>query len=123
MIEELGDALPAFPGEAHRTRCFAHIVNLIAKGVIKQFDVPKARAGEILDDGTEELIALAGEIELEEQDTRASANEDDNNEDDNVEGCEDERPRMSKEELQRTNKDIQPVQRVLVKVRSSNFER
>lgn len=41
MVSELEKMLPEFPGEAARTRCFAHIVNLVAKSVIKQFDAPK----------------------------------------------------------------------------------
>jgi hypothetical protein len=116
MVEELGDLIAAFPGEANRTRCFAHIINLIAKSVIKQFDVPKATAGDIWDDDVEELIGLAGEIELEELVTRASTNEDDENEDDNVEDWQDERFAMTEEVLQKLNDDVQPVRRVLVKV-------
>ena len=41
MVSELEKMLPEFPGEAARTRCFAHVVNLVAKSVIKQFDAPK----------------------------------------------------------------------------------
>jgi hypothetical protein len=65
MIDELADLVAAFAGDASRTRCFTHIINLIAKSVIKQFDVPKTKAGEVLDDGLKELIVLAGEIEIE----------------------------------------------------------
>ena len=79
--------MAAFPGERGRTQCFVHIINLITKSVIKQFDVPKAKKGEVLDDALEELIALAGDIELEECVMRESANEDDDLEDDNKEGC------------------------------------
>ena len=85
MIEELADLIATFPGEANRARCFVHIISLIAKSVIKQFDVPKAQASEVLDQGVEELMALAGEIKLEEEGMRASKNEDDENkEDDNI---------------------------------------
>ena len=66
MIDELGEIIPTFPGEPNRTRCFAHIINLVAKSVIKQFDIPKPRAGDTLDNGVADLITLAGEIELEE---------------------------------------------------------
>jgi hypothetical protein len=116
MIEELGDLVDAFPGEANRTRCFAHIINLIAKSVIKQFDIPKARAGDILDGGVEELSALARDIELEEWVTRASVSENDENDDDNFEDWEDERLGLSKELLQKLDDDVQPVRQVLVKV-------
>jgi len=36
MIEDLVDLLPDFPGDANRTQCFAHIVNLIAKSLLQQ---------------------------------------------------------------------------------------
>ncbi|TDL29000.1 hypothetical protein BD410DRAFT_702115, partial [Rickenella mellea] len=38
MTTELADLIDAFPGDANRTRCFAHILNLVAKSVIRQFD-------------------------------------------------------------------------------------
>jgi hypothetical protein len=62
MIEELQDLVAALPGEAGQTCCFTHIINLIAKSVIKQFDIPK-KAGDEPDDVLTELIALAGDIE------------------------------------------------------------
>jgi hypothetical protein len=43
MVEELGYLVAAFDGEASQTRCFVHIINLIAKSMIKQFDTPKAK--------------------------------------------------------------------------------
>jgi hypothetical protein len=67
MIEELADLLDDFPGEANRTRCFTHILNVVAKSIIKQFDVPKARAKEVLDDMANELAALAVDLDIEEQ--------------------------------------------------------
>jgi hypothetical protein len=119
MIEELGDLVDAFPGEASRTRCFAHIINLIAKSIIKQFDIPKARTGDVSDDGVEGLFVLAGEIELEEWETRTrptGTREDEEKEDDNVEDWKDERLGLSEEALQELDNDVQPVRRVLVKV-------
>ena len=41
MVSELQKMLLKFPGEVARMHCFAHIVNLVAKSVIKQFDAPK----------------------------------------------------------------------------------
>ena len=35
MIDKLADLLDDFPGEANRTRCFTHILNLVAKNIIK----------------------------------------------------------------------------------------
>jgi hypothetical protein len=120
MIEELEELVAAFPGEPGRTRCFAHILNLIAKSIIKQFDVPKAKKGEVMDDALKELITLAGNIELEERLTREGEtdDDDDNIEDDNEEGWIDERENMSREDQDKLNEDVQPVRLVLVKVRA-----
>jgi hypothetical protein len=52
--------LDDFPGSANRTRCFNHIINLVAKTITKAFDVPKKKAGENLGDGDKELLDLAG---------------------------------------------------------------
>jgi len=65
MIEELADLLDDFPGEANRTRCFTHILNLVAKSIIKQFDVLKAHANEVLDDLAKELAVLAVDLDIE----------------------------------------------------------
>lgn len=119
MVEELSEIVPTFPGEANRTRCFAHIVNLIAKSVIKQFDVPKQRAGDTSGGSVDKLIALAGDIELEERATRGYAYDNDSEiEDDNVENWTDELLGMSREEHEKLDGEIQPVRRVLVKVSS-----
>ncbi|KAG1722531.1 hypothetical protein EDD22DRAFT_760423, partial [Suillus occidentalis] len=50
MVNELSDLLEDFPGETNRTRCFLHIVNLVAKTLIRQFDVPKAKVDTIMDE-------------------------------------------------------------------------
>ncbi|TDL13591.1 hypothetical protein BD410DRAFT_698087, partial [Rickenella mellea] len=50
MVSVLADTITAFPGSANRTRCFAHILNLVAKSIIKLFDVPKSLADKALDD-------------------------------------------------------------------------
>jgi hypothetical protein len=120
MIHELCALLAAFPGAENRTRCFAHIINLIAKTIIQQFDVPKAREGEIVDEALRELRALAGDIDIEELLMKAgAAKDDDNNEeddDDNEEGWVDERGEMSEFEAEELAVDVQPVRTMLVKV-------
>ena len=39
MIDKLAKLLEEFPGAANRTRCFTHILNLVAKSIMKQFDL------------------------------------------------------------------------------------
>ena len=118
MVTELKTILDDFPGEVNRTRCFAHIINLIAKTVIQQFDIPKAREGEIVDEALKELRALAGDIDIEELLTKASTAKDDDDEDDddNEEGWVDERGEMSQFEAEELAVDVQPVRTMLVKV-------
>jgi hypothetical protein len=115
MIDELSELLEEFPGSANRTRCFNHILNLVAKSVMKQFDVPKARAGEALDAAAEALVGLSGDIESQEtyQDRDLVG---DNEKDDNSEGLVDIRQEMSDEEIAVLDKMLRPVWLVLAKV-------
>jgi hypothetical protein len=43
IIQYLGDALNKFPSTANQTRCFVHTVNLIAKSILKPFDIQKTK--------------------------------------------------------------------------------
>ncbi|KAG1843643.1 hypothetical protein C8R48DRAFT_556094, partial [Suillus tomentosus] len=38
MVDNLADILPSFPGTVNHTRCFLHMINLVAKSLIKEFD-------------------------------------------------------------------------------------
>jgi len=117
MIEELADLLDDFPGEANRTRCFTHILNLVAKSIIKQFDVPKAHADDVLDDAAKELAALAVDLDIEERISREepSGDGEDDEDEDNVDGWTDVRDGLSSEEREALDESLQPVRLVLVK--------
>ena len=69
LIQELEHMVEGFPGEANQTRCFNHILSLVAKSIVQMFDVPKNNAdGEL--SGDEALLqTLAEGIELEERET------------------------------------------------------
>ena len=41
MVEALATIMSHFSGEANRARCLAHIVNLVAKRILRQFDIPR----------------------------------------------------------------------------------
>jgi hypothetical protein len=41
MIDSLADILDDFPGLPNQMQCFAHTLNLVAKCIMKQFDIPK----------------------------------------------------------------------------------
>ena len=58
MIEHLATLINTFPGAANQTRCFAHILNLVAKRVLQQFEALKKGKG--VDD--KDLAAIVDEI-------------------------------------------------------------
>lgn len=67
MIKHLSTLVDNFPGAPNQTRCFTHILNLVAKSVLRQFDVAKKTGpvdSEQLDDATKELALLAQELDL-----------------------------------------------------------
>lgn len=43
MVEKLAEIMSDFAGEANRARCLAHIVNLVAKIILRQFDHKKKK--------------------------------------------------------------------------------
>ena len=84
MIDELEVMLEGFPGTPNQTRCFIHILNLVAKSVIKQFNLPKAKAGEALTAVAQAISTLAGDIETKESEMGGdmAQDSDDNNDED-----------------------------------------
>lgn len=44
MVKHLATLVENFPGAANQTRCFTHILNLVAKSILRQFDVAKKAA-------------------------------------------------------------------------------
>ncbi len=116
MIDELLNLLPNFPGALNRCRCFLHIVNLVAKSVLKQFDVPDDRDNAALNHTEHELIDLAMGIDMEELWTvteQGAGGDSEGN--DNTEGWVDEMVEMSSEEREELHEDIQPVHLILLK--------
>jgi len=117
MIEELESLLEDFPGAPNRARCFTHILNLVVKSILKQFDLPLAKKDDIADEVTMELMRLAGDIEEEEEVTiRDNEVADDEIEVDSTEGWVDERLQMSREELDNLDDAVRPIRFLLTKV-------
>jgi len=120
MIDELVNMLPNFAGQANRCCCFLHIVNLIAKTLLKKFDVPKKDAESALDDAETELFDLAAGIDMEMVTVaEVGAGDKDDEENDNVEGWVDEMVLLSDEEQAALHENVGPVRLVLVKVSKS----
>ena len=134
MIDHLSTLLKKFPGSANRTRCFAHILNLVAKCIMRQFDGPKAtkKGNAANNDNARALDSLAGELEEDEatDDNEAMDVDDDVElEGDNNEGIasdeeddelvEEARSEMTEDEVKDLEAAVKPVKLVLVKVHSS----
>ncbi|GBE77188.1 putative AC transposase [Sparassis crispa] len=112
IIDELTELIESFQGQANRARCFDHIINLMAKGLLHQFDVPQNEADAALDDAENALHELAKDLELgvgEGGEEREPL--------DDIEGLQDEREGMSMEDRAVLDASVQPVKLVLVMLR------
>jgi hypothetical protein len=117
LVAELADRVAHFAGDTNRTRCFLHIVNLVVKSLIHEFDASKSKANGSVSSGDKELDELTRDIDIE--DTR-TADEDPNKGIDNVdndEGWVDELQLLEEEEREQLTESIRPLKLVLVKVR------
>ncbi len=70
MVSFLSTIIDDFPGAVNHTHCFAHMVNIVAKAILKQFDVPKASAGGsgTVDNGST-IQGLSEDLDTEDQST------------------------------------------------------
>lgn len=131
MVEHLSTLVENFPGAANQTRCFTHILNLVAKSILCQFEARKKIGDaepEGNDDAMKALAALAQELELEEKAPGADELADDldeglnleedgqDNEDDEV-GLGDERDSMSEEDAAELDESLVPIRLMLTKVK------
>ena len=119
LIEWLSEVIPSFGGQGARIRCFAHVVNLVVKSILSQFDAP----GEDLEtedngDLQESLINLAkladgliNDMEFELEEVPPEERNADNND-----GWVDKQKAMSGAELKALAKDVMPAQRMVLKV-------
>lgn len=111
MIEELANLLNNFPGAANQTRCFTHILNLVVKSILAQFELPKGKAN-IAD----KILKLAEGLELEEEISAKEGEEGEEGDDDNVEGWIDEREEMNEQQLEALEARVEPIRLLLIKV-------
>ena len=119
MVTELDYILTKFSPVNH-TCCFAHILNLVAKSLLKQFDVKQDdKKAEDLNDDEQSLLELAGNIEDEEH-TMAQEKDDvdrEEEEEEDLEGWVDKVEALTLEEQENLANTIRPVKRMLVKVK------
>lgn len=78
MVEQLSFLLPEFDGNFNQVCCFAHIVNLVAKLLLRQSDVQKVQgsAAGKFDDNVKVLFKLAEGLEEEEEQVVAEKRQD-----------------------------------------------
>jgi hypothetical protein len=126
MIEHLSTLVENFPSAANQTRCFTHILNLVAKSILRQFE-PRKKTGEgeeeDVNDATKALAALAQELELEDNvevaddpEDGVDGDEDVEVDDDDDDGLGDERDGMSEEEVAGLEESLVPIRLMLTKV-------
>jgi len=116
MIRELESLAPAFDGFANHTRCFLHVVNLVAKSLLRQFDAKKMTVG-----SDAELTEWVNELTEEENAARTRGNESNDDADatgdkDNDDGWVDEMDALTEGEKLELERSIRPVKLALVKV-------
>ncbi len=115
MVKELAQCIPSFSGQTSHVHCFAHVVNLVAKSLLKQFDSPKHQNGNT--DGNDEsdflFPELADNIDLEDEDTQSDPELVSK---DNTEGLVDVLADMDIDERKAFELEIMPIQTALVKV-------
>lgn len=108
MIAALARIILTFSGPGNQTRCFAHILNLVVKIILCQFDSRTGRAGDVGD-----LSGLSDELEdLEREEFVMDTNEGDE-EDNDVDGL-DEVALALGEGLAESL--VQPIRKMLTKV-------
>ena len=136
MIESLATIMSQFSGEANRARCLAHIVNLVAKIILRQFDKSKGKkkkggdepeflnhpesTGNVAEDNDNDDEDLDEEEEriLDKEEKEMDEGDDEEDDEDaialerDVEIIE----RAMEEEIEKATKKGKPVRQVLFKV-------
>lgn len=140
MVEELMTLADGFAGPAAHMRCLLHIINLVAKSLLCQFDVKKkdipndstrsespdidAASNSGKGDGTDDRTKSDGDITCDQQALEGLMIEDEEDDsegqedkdEDKDEGWVDKVAEMSKAERHEFEKNIHPVKFALAKV-------
>ena len=119
MIDELAGQLLEFSGVANHAWCFTHILNLVVKSIMHQFDIACKQKDkhDMMDEQAYKLKKLARDIEMEELATQAdSDNEDKGPPHDNEEGWVDKWLNMTEDKIDDLEESIQPIHFLLMKV-------
>jgi hypothetical protein len=131
MIDSLTTIMSDFAGEANRVRCLAHIVNLVVKIILRQFDVSNKKKKNDIPAGGSDLADENGEPDITstEEDIDELVRVLDKEEKEMDEGDEaddEENPKLvtdieiieeaMEEDVREVSKTVKPVRQVLYKV-------
>jgi hypothetical protein len=119
MVNELSRLAPTFAGPASQTRCFLHIVNLIAKSLLRQFDATTKSSNGIATDELEEEESTENELEGRDVEDLAEGEDEAS---DNDEGWVDESQDLTARDLEELQRTTHPVRAALLKVRTTSDE-
>jgi hypothetical protein len=119
MLENLDDLLSEY-SSLNRTRCFAHILNLVAKALLKQFDM-KTEDKNDLNDDEKSLLDIETEELTEELTEAQDVDITEIDDDDGGGGWVDGADTLTPEERENLEESIRPVKRTLVKVRRVTY--
>lgn len=137
MVSKLEELNSSFDGDRARGRCFAHILNLIVKSILQQFESTKKRNSTHGNEneadntqGNDKTSGAQGNNEAGDGQGSDEAGDVQGNDEvpaiidgdpDDVIDWRDERTAMSKEQLEGLDKSIQPLQGMLGKVRERSL--
>ena len=116
MIDKLSNLISSFPGSANRARCFNHVIVLVTKSSIRQFDIPKGKADAALDEAERELRELAEGLDIEEVEMAGEWEAPEDDDDENAEGWVDEVAHLSVANREELDANVRPIRLLLVKV-------
>ena len=124
MVEKLAEIMSDFPGEANRARCLAHIVNLVAKIILRQFDKSKKKKKKNVPEepsGNDKELEDLGEEYDEEEEKVLDKEEKEMDEGNDDEGKDDDNDvdvvKLARDiEIIEEAMEVKPVRQVLYKV-------
>ena len=119
MIIGISSLIKLFSGDANHGQCLNHIITLVAKSTICQFDVLKDQVGVALDKAERELRDLAEGIDIEEETMQSQwevPDDDDGEGDGDGDGWVDEVVALLIANHEELEANVRPIRLVLVKV-------
>ncbi|PPQ84663.1 hypothetical protein CVT26_004180 [Gymnopilus dilepis] len=126
MVAEMHERIAAF-NKVNRTRCFLHVLNLVAKALLRQFELPEKKDFDLTDEERKvlgDIAELADGIQAEEDATRKEQEADIDGDDLDPEDLEEwlDEIKLTPEEEEELRLKVVPITRMLVKLRKLAFK-